>query len=92
MDLKMFGDKLLLEKPVVEKKEERTAAGLYIPQMAKNPERVVWAKVLVVGNEAKNVKVGDNVLYDSLASFDVTIDGVTYAVMREQDLIGASIV
>jgi co-chaperonin GroES (HSP10) len=90
MNIKMFGDKLLLKKDVVELKEEKSPGGIYIPQQARPMERVSWATVIVVGNEAKNVNLNDRVLFDALSTSDIVIEGVGYLIVREQDLIGAA--
>jgi chaperonin GroES len=68
--------------------EEKTAAGIIIPDTAK--EKPMKGKVVAVGNGKKDepltVKVGDNVLYGKYAGTEIQIDGKDYLIMRESDI------
>ena len=68
--------------------EEKTAAGLIIPDTAK--EKPLAGKVVAVGpgtSEVKmEVKVGDQVLYGKYAGTEVTVEGETYLIMRQSDI------
>ena len=87
LNIKMLGDKLLVEK-IITKKEEKSPGGIYLPQQAKSQERMIWSKVLVAGKDAKDVVVGNNIYFDVLAAVDATIDGIDYLIVREQDILG----
>ncbi len=87
-------DRLLVEKLV---SNDRTPGGLYIPDMAQ--ERPTKGKVLAVGKghrDAKgrirplDVKVGDVVLFTQWSGSEIELDGSTYLIMRETDLLGVS--
>lgn len=88
-------DRLLVEKLVA---SDRTPGGLYIPDMAQ--ERPTKGKVIAVGSghrDAKgrirplDVKVGDVVLFTQWAGGEIELDGSTYLIMREGDLLGVSL-
>jgi chaperonin GroES len=69
----------------VEKAETKTASGLYLPEKAQ--EKPKTAKVLAVGKEAKQVKVGDRILYKSYGPTDVKVDGEDYILIKEEDIL-----
>ncbi len=68
--------------------EEKTAGGIIIPDTAK--EKPQKGKVLAVGkgkkDEPMTVKVGDTVLYGKYSGTEVTLEGKTYLIMREDDI------
>lgn len=69
--------------------EEKTAAGIIIPDTAK--EKPQKGTVVAVGpgkkDEPMTVKVGDKVLYGKYAGTEITIDGKEYLIMRESDIL-----
>lgn len=71
-----------------------TDGGIIIPE---NVEQIPMEGIIVAAGPGKYkdgervplvVKVGDRVLFASWASKDVEIDGETYSVMKEKDIIG----
>jgi chaperonin GroES len=84
--IKPLADRVLVEPAPA---EEKTAAGIIIPDTAKEkPQKGV---VVAVGpgkkDEPMTVKVGDNVLYGKYAGTELTIDGTNYLIMRESDIV-----
>ncbi|MEO5356645.1 MAG: co-chaperone GroES [Nitrospirae bacterium YQR-1] len=80
--------KPLKERVFVSYKDEleKTAGGLYVPDTAREkPQR---GKVEAVGSEAKEVKVGDEVLFDKYSGSKVQIDGKDYLIIKEEDILG----
>ncbi|MBX9766142.1 MAG: co-chaperone GroES [Bdellovibrionales bacterium] len=76
---------------------ERTAGGLYIPGTAS--EKPMLGRVLSVGPGAVDkkgrkrpldVKVGDQVLFGKYAGTEIQIDGASFLVLRENDILGVS--
>ena len=74
--------------------EEKTAGGIVLPDSAKEKPR--QGKVLSVGEgklldsgsrAAFQVKEGDRVLFTSYAGSEITIDGVEYLIMTEDDIL-----
>ncbi len=85
MKIKPLSDRVLIHPNPA---EEKTAAGLIIPDTAK--EKPLAGKVVAVGpgtSEVKmEVKVGDQVLYGKYAGTEVTVEGETYLIMRQSDI------
>ena len=85
MKIKPLSDRVLIQPNPA---EEKTAAGLIIPDTAK--EKPLAGKVVAVGrgtSEGKmEVKVGDQVLYGKYAGTEVTVEGETYLIMRQSDI------
>ena len=85
MKIKPLSDRVLIQPNPA---EEKTAAGLIIPDTAK--EKPLAGKVVAVGpgtSEVKmEVKVGDQVLYGKYAGTEVTFEGETYLIMRQSDI------
>lgn len=82
---KPLKDRVLVEPAPA---EEKTAAGIIIPDTAK--EKPQKGKIVAVGagkkDEPLTVKVGDTVLYGKYSGTEVSIDGTTYLIMREDDI------
>ena len=68
-----------------EEAETKTASGLYLPEKAAEKPKV--AKVLAVGKEVKQVKVGDRILYKSYSTTDVKIGTEEYILVKEEDIL-----
>lgn len=68
-----------------EEAETKTASGLYLPEKAAEKPKV--AKVLAVGKEVKQVKVGDRILYKSYSTTDVKVETETYILVKEEDVL-----
>ena len=86
LKIKPLADRVLVEPAPA---EEKTAAGIIIPDTAK--EKPQKGTVVAVGNGRKDepmtVKVGDEVLYGKYAGTEITIDGNNYLIMRESDIV-----
>ena len=63
----------------------KTASGLYLPDKATEKPKV--AKVVAVGPDAKQVKVGDRVLYKSYSPTEVKVEGTDYLLVKEEDIL-----
>jgi chaperonin GroES len=66
--------------------ERRSSGGIVIPATAAVGRRLVWAKTIGVGQNVRNVEVGDRVLYDPEDRAEVEIHGDLYALLRERDV------
>lgn len=65
---------------------ERTAGGLYVPDVAKEkPQR---GKVEAVGADVKALKVGNIVLFDKYSGSKVSLENVEYLIVKEEDILG----
>ena len=83
--IKPLADRVLVEASPA---EEKTAAGIIIPDTAK--EKPQKGEVIAVGSgkpdEPMTVKVGDHILYGKYSGTDITIDDKDYLIMRESDI------
>jgi chaperonin GroES len=77
-----------------EKAKTKTASGLYIPDSAQ--EKPKTAKVIAVGpgkvgddNERipMELKVGDQIIYKSYSTTDITHGGEDYILVKEEDVL-----
>jgi len=86
LKIKPLADRVLIEPAQA---EEKTAAGIIIPDTAK--EKPQKGTVVAIGtgkkDEPMTVKVGDTVLYGKYAGTEITIDGNNYLIMRESDIV-----
>ena len=86
MNIKPLSDRVLVEP---KEAETKTAAGIYIPDTAK--EKPQQGTVLATGpgkkDEPMEVKEGDSVLYGKYAGTEVTYEGKTYLIMKQTDIL-----
>ena len=81
----------LADRVVIEPKEAetKTAAGLYIPDTAK--EKPQQGTVVAAGpgkkDEEREVKVGDVGLYGKYSGTEVTVDDKKYLIMKQSDIL-----
>lgn len=87
-----LGDRVLIT--ALEKTEE-IRSGLIIPDSAKEkPQegKIVAAGKGRLGEDGKlipmDVKVGDTVLYGKYSGTEIKIDGKTYLIMHQDDILG----
>jgi len=83
MGFKPLGDRVFVK---FLEEMEKTAGGLYIPDAAKEkPQR---GKVEAVGKDAKEVKVGDVILFDKYSGSKIKIDNDEYLIIKEEEILG----
>ncbi|MEX2215427.1 MAG: co-chaperone GroES [Phycisphaeraceae bacterium] len=92
MNIKPLDDRILI-KP--EEADDKTAAGLYLPESAK--EKPMMGKVVATGpgalsDEGKrpgvSVKKGDTVLYGKYSGTEIELDGKKHLIVKETELLG----
>lgn len=76
---------LILPNPA----EEKTAGGLIIPDTAK--EKPLAGKVVAAGPGTADVKMevkeGDQVLYGKYAGTEINVEGVTYLILKQAEIL-----
>ncbi len=86
MKIKPLADRVLI-KPAAA--EEKTVGGIIIPDTAK--EKPLQGEVIAVGNGTKDeemvVKPNDKVLYGKYAGTEIELEGETYLIMRQSDVL-----
>ena len=91
MKLKPLFDRVVI---LPEQKENVTSSGIILPQTSQEAPQI--GKIVAVGDGESleldrsnmKVKVGDRVLYNKYAGNEIKLDGETYIVMRQIDLVG----
>ena len=63
----------------------KTAAGLYLPDNAKEKSQV--AKVVAVGKDVKEIKDGDRIIVREYSTTDVKVEGIEYLIAKEEDIL-----
>lgn len=85
MNIKPLADRVLVKPATADEK----IGGIIIPDTAK--EKPLKGEVLSVGNGTKDeemvLKVGDIVLYGKNSGTEVDIEGETYLIMRQSDVL-----
>jgi chaperonin GroES len=91
-NIKPLGDRVLV-KPLEEK--EISKGGIIIPDSAK--EKPQEAQVVALGTGKRDddgklveftVKVGDKILVSKYGGTEVKVEGESYTIMREDDILG----
>lgn len=86
INIRPLADRVVVE-PI--EAETKTASGIIIPDAAK--EKPQKGTVVAVGNGTNNeplsVKLGDSVLYVKYAGTEINLDGKTYIIMRENEIL-----
>ena len=80
----MLADRVLVQIPMNE--ERRSRSGILIPATAQVSKRLVWAEVVAVGPQVRNIKTGDQVLFSPEDRYEVEVQGEEYLLLRERDL------
>jgi chaperonin GroES len=85
----LTGDRLVVDVPG--DGERRSRGGLLIPATAAAaPKRCVWASVVLVGPDVRNVQKDDRVLFLPQAGLELDIEGTDYLLLRERDVQAVS--
>jgi chaperonin GroES len=66
--------------------ERRSTSGILIPATAEVGKRLAWAVVVAIGQNVRQIQVGDRVLYDPEDRSEVELHGAQYVLLRERDL------
>ena len=73
---------------VVAKPEEavtKLSSGIYLT--GKTAEKPMTAKILKVGKNVREIKVGDRVVYKSYSTTELKLDGEYFVLVKEEDII-----
>lgn len=81
VNIKPLADYVVVQQ---EEAEAKTASGLYLPTQAQEKPKI--AKVLAVGKDVKEVKVGDRVIYGGYSNTEVRQDGKDYILIKEENV------
>ena len=89
--IKPLGNRVLVERVEAETK---TAGGLFLPDTAKEKPQEAIVRALGTGGRDKdgnlipfNVAVNDKVLITKYGGTEVTLNGTTYTILSESDIL-----
>ena len=89
--IKPLGQRVLVERVEAETK---TAGGLFLPDTAKEKPQEAIVRAIGTGGRDKdgkeipfNVAVNDKVLITKYGGTEVTINGTTYTILNESDIL-----
>ncbi len=80
--LQPLGDYVVAQ---AEAAKSKTASGLYIPESA--TEKPKTAKIVAVGKDVKQVKVGDVIVYKGYSTTEVKVEKEDYILVKEEDIL-----
>ena len=81
--IKMLGSRVLVEEIVEDVKSE---SGIILGTTEKSPQRV--GTVISVGDSVEEIGLGVKVMFDGYKSFSIELNGKTYLIMEESNVIG----
>jgi len=84
MKIKPLKDRVVVKYS--EEDMEKTAGGIYVPDVAK--EKPQKGSVEAVGVEVKEVKAGNTVLFDKYSGSKIKINDIEYLIIKEEDILG----
>jgi chaperonin GroES len=93
MNIRPLYDRVVIKR--VEEKGDALRGGLYIPDSAK--EKPQEGEVMAVGKGKRledgklvvlDVRVGDRILFGKYSGSDITLEGIEYMIMREDEILG----
>ena len=85
LPIQMLHDRVLASTEG-EEGERQTGGGLVIPSTASLGKRLCWAAVVAVGRNARQIEIGDRVLYDPEDRREVELQSKAYVLLRERDI------
>ena len=93
MKVRPLGDKVIVKR---DEAQSKTDSGIFIPEAAKDKPK--QGKIVALGSGILNkdtgkympfaVKKGDTVLFTTYSGTEIKIDGETFIIMTEEDILG----
>jgi chaperonin GroES len=93
MKVRPLGDKVIVKR---DQAQSKTDSGIFIPEAAKDKPK--QGKIVALGSGILNkdtgkympftVKKGDTVLFTTYSGTEIKIDGETFIIMTEEDILG----
>ncbi len=68
-----------------EEADAKTASGLYLPSNAQEKPQI--SRVLAVGKEVKQVKVGDRIVFKTYSTTEVKVNKDPFILVKEEDIL-----
>ena len=84
--IKMLSSRVLVEEIVEDIKSE---SGIILGDSKASAQRI--GKVISAGHSVEEIKEKDKVMFDGYKAFPLNLDGKTYLIMEESNVIGVFI-
>ena len=84
--IKMLSSRVLVEEIVEDIKSE---SGIILGDSKASAQRI--GKVISIGNMVEEIKINDKVMFDGYKAYPLNLDGKTYLIMEENNIIGVFI-
>ena len=81
--IKMLGTRVLIEEVIEDIKSE---SGIILGDSKASAQRV--GTVISVGDSVQGIKINDKVMFDGYKAFPLNLDGKTYLIIEESNVIG----
>ncbi len=85
LPINMMNDRILVRTGGPEG-ERRSTGGILIPATAQLGRRLVWAEIVAIGPNVRNMEIGDQVLFNPEDRYEVEVRGDDYIILRERDV------
>jgi chaperonin GroES len=85
LPIRMLHDRVLVSLEG-QQGERRSGGGIVIPATASVGRRLAWAEVVAIGQNVRQVEIGDRVLFDPEEPASVELGSEEYVLLREKDL------
>ncbi len=93
MKVRPLGDKVIVKR---DEAQTKTSSGIFLPEGAKDKPK--QGKIIALGSGILNkdtgkympftVKKGDTVIFTTYSGTEIKVDGETYIIMTEEDILG----
>lgn len=84
--MKVIANRILVLNTVEDKKEYSSKGGILLQEKV-DRNAPMSAEVVAVGNDVKDISIGDTVLFTSYAGAVFAKDNVSYRVLEERDIL-----
>jgi chaperonin GroES len=82
VDIKPLADYVVAQQ---EEAQTKTASGIYLTEKAQEKPKI--AKVLAIGSNVKQIKVGDRIVYKTYGTQDVKVGQDEFILVKEEDVL-----
>lgn len=81
--IKVIGNRVLIEEVV---EDIKSSGGIILGDSKASTQRI--GRVISVGNLVEEIKVNDKVMFDGYRVSNIDLDGKTYLIMEENNILG----
>lgn len=81
--IKVLGNRVLIEEVVEDIKSE---GGIILGNTKASAQKI--GRVISIGNLVQEIKVNDKVMFDGYRVSNIDLDGKTYLIMEENNILG----